>query len=218
MRTRARTLHQLPTVTTVVVAHHARATAAARLAHTINGHLFMDHGTYGEWANHQRALEWAAQQNTTHVIALQDDAEPIPNFTTHALEAITRQPDTLISFYIGTTRPRAAAVTHATQRAQHANASWLTAPTLYWGVGIAIPTTDITPMLEWSKRSTLPYDQRIGHWYRTQGRTIQYTWPSLIDHHDGPTLVQHADGRPRTKPRRAHQVGTPHWTTKSVPI
>jgi hypothetical protein len=59
-------------------------------------------------------------------------------------------------------------------------------------------------------------DQRIGVWYRNQMRPVRYTWPSLVDHADGPSLL--AD-RARTVPRVAWRVGEPaSWDGQVVPI
>ena len=102
--------------------------------------------------------------------------------------------------------------------AEDCGAAWITASDLLHGVAIAIPAAEIPAMLAWCEPFTVPYDQRIGmYWRRILDRRILYTWPSLVDHHDTPSLVQHADGAPRTSVRRARLLGTPEgWDTTPI--
>jgi hypothetical protein len=207
-----------------IVGHVDRADQCSQLQHDVGGALFLDDGSLGEWANHERALEHLvdhASDETRWALILQDDAQPIPGFFAHLNRALRHAPDTCVSLYVGTSRPPQwmAAVDRATATADGAGAAWLECSTLLWGVGIAIPIDHIKPLLTWATRSQLPYDQRIGAWYRNVHRRVRYTWPSLVDHADGPTLVQHADGHPRDQPRRARRVGVPAaWATVSIAI
>lgn len=60
-----------------------------------------DHGA--NW-NHRRAIVWAAEQ-TCRVVVLEDDALPVHGFTEKITEWLTRFPDDMLSFYLGTGRP-----------------------------------------------------------------------------------------------------------------
>jgi hypothetical protein len=86
-------------------------------------------------------------------------------------------------------------------------------------VAIALPGTDVEPMLDWAATSRRPYDERLGAWYRSRAVDVEYTWPSLVDHGDGPSLVEHHDRQPRSSGRVAWRHGTPAtWDTTSLRI
>jgi hypothetical protein len=66
-----------------------------------------------------------------------------------------------------------------------------------WGVAIAVRTPTIPAMLDWcDTRVPLSYDTRVGRYYRdVLNQYTFHTWPSLVDHRDGPSLVGHGRGR-----------------------
>ncbi|MBD4639416.1 hypothetical protein GUG46_19975, partial [Xanthomonas citri pv. citri] len=65
---------------------------------------FMDEHSAGANANHLRALSWAAEQSD-RVIIIEEDALPVDGFRDEAQDWLTRFPDNLCSFYLGTGRP-----------------------------------------------------------------------------------------------------------------
>ena len=186
-----------------VIGHTDRESQARSLAASLDATLYLDDGSLGEWANHRRALE--AGTDSSHLLLLQDDALPVPSFLDAAQQAIKERPDSLISFYLGTTRPQANLVQSAVDRAIRNDARWIEHNTLWWGVAIAIPATDLPALLSFCDTRDEPYDFRIGAFYRTSRRPVLYTWPSLVDHDDGPSLVGHFTRRPR----KAHRTGIP---------
>jgi hypothetical protein len=203
----------------VVMAHPARREQAFLLAEATDATIVWDQ-LEDEWDTGARALR-EFDPCATHHIVLQDDAIPVPGFIEHAEHAIAARWHDPISFYIGTSRPPQwqSNVDKATAAADAEGLAWLTAEQLLHGVAVAVPTHDIVPLLAWCRHSTFPYDERIGAWYRTQRRLIAYTWPSLVDHADDGTLVQHADHRPRRRPRVARKVGVPAtWHTPAAHI
>jgi hypothetical protein len=50
---------------------------------------------------------------------------------------------------------------------------------------------------------TAPIDEAISAWAQERDYGISYTWPSLVDHRDEPSLVRHLDGQPRRTGRVA---------------
>lgn len=200
-----------------VVAHQKRYNRAFKLATDIKAdEVFMDDGFKGEWRNHEYAWKAAARSGKTHACILQDDAIPIDDFREHATRAAEEKPDSLISLYTGTHRPRKEQVEHAVKIAQNTNASWLTASTLMWGVGIIVPVERIEGILAKAQESSLPYDQRIGYVFEEWNESVYHTWPSLVDHADEATVVP---GRPAYQGIRvAHQVGIPEWNSTTVHI
>jgi hypothetical protein len=206
------------TLNVAIMAHPRRKHAAKRLAAATGAQIVWDERD-DEWHTGARAIA-AYDPTATHHLVLQDDALPIDDFLEHAAAALEHRPDDLVSFYLGTSRPPQwqAAVDDACMRAEDAGAAWITAPALLHGVAIAIPTTAIPQMLAWCQPLTVPYDQRIGmYWRRVLEQRVLYTWPSLVDHDDTRSLVQHPDGAPRTAIRRARLLGTPErWDTDAI--
>jgi hypothetical protein len=203
-------------VAVVVVGHPARLAAAAQLAATLDAHLVVDEHQHGEWPTHARALTWAADQSATHALVVQDDAVPVPNLVEHTAAAVDAYPDGPIGLYVGRGCPRPAQVERAVREADEVGASWLEANTLLWGVATVLPVQDLPPLLAWCQRVRLPYDQRLGSWYRNQQRPVRYTWPSLVDHADWPSLT---GGQARRPARIAWRTGAPtSWDGPVVPI
>ncbi len=213
--------------------HHRRAAQARELADRVGGRLALDDGTYGELANHDRAwaraLEadaqiWqharATRWNLDAVrdrwcIVLEDDAVVPDDFAeqaTRVLTGVADERDTLVSFYLGAERPTEwqSRITRAVGVAEATGASWITSRWLLWGVAVALPSSAAARMLEQiPERKYRPYDERLGAWARRARIPVRYTWPSLADHAEGPTLIHHADGQPRDAPRQAWATGTP---------
>jgi hypothetical protein len=201
-----------------VVGHLARADHARTLTKTVNAdYLSLDDGTLGCDNNHHHVAAFLAELPSTWSVILEDDAQPVAQFTTQLSAALPMSPSPIVSLYLGRSRPP-----HWQSRIRHALAaitdeSWLISTHLLHAVGYAI-RTDLLPSLL-SHSSTLPSDQHISSWAKRFGHTIAYSVPSLIDHADMPTLVNHPDGAPRRKGRTAWTVGTrEHWTTHTATI
>lgn len=203
-----------------IVAHPARLSLATRLQKMVQAdQVWVDRkpgGIRAEWRNHARAWKHAAESDATHAVILQDDAVPVTDFRKHVARAAQERPDSLISLYTGNHRPRDEDVTRAVTQAERLGASWLSAETLFWGVGVLVPTRLISEILESCKDSKLPYDQRIGLWALKTGSKVLYTHPSLVDHADRATSV--AGRKPDQGVRVAHKVGIPSWNDVTVPV
>jgi len=165
--------------------------------------LIYDDGN-GEWATGEAALRHF-DGSATHHIVLQDDAVIGKHFYANVVKALTALPtQSLLSLYLGKSRPYADKVKMAFNIATITGSSFISTPALLWGVGFVIPVKDILSMLEYTKqyRSSL-YDTRIGLYYRDMGQPVYYSTTSLVDHNDSlPSLMQH--DKPNTEPRVAH--------------
>jgi hypothetical protein len=201
----------------MVMAHTSRQAEASELAQRLGARISMDDGSRGETANGDRA--WAAHDpGSDWALTLQDDALPIDGFLGHALAALAHAPPTAVSFYVGTGRPMQPRVARAATKADKSGAAWLSCYQLLWGVAVAMPTHHIDHFLAWAKDRTEPYDTRVGAYWHEQGVPIRYTWPSLVDHADGPTLLAHPWGPPKAA-RKAWRLGAADtWDTNVVPI
>lgn len=204
-------------VQVMVVGHTLRYEAATELARQVNGGLSIDNGRLGTYGNHRRALLAGAESGASHVCILEDDAVPVDDFRTHIERVAEIRPNDLVGLYVGRSRPMPAFVADAVRRADEAGASWLHSLHLMWGVGYLVPTRAVPALIEKAdaRVNTPQADTRIGRaWSASQGRPIYYTWPSLVDHADGPSIT---DEHERRAPGRvAHRVGVPNWSSKVV--
>lgn len=203
----------------VVMAHEKRREQALALRDQLGASVVLDDGSHGENKNGDRAWGLGLMLGEDWTVVLQDDAIPVPDFRRQAESALAQHPDSLVSFYVGTTRPKAERVKAAVVRMELDGAAWMQHSTLLWGVGVGMPTKDIDGFLSWAKsRRSLPYDERLGAYFQAQGSPVYYTYPSLVDHADEKTLVRHKAGPPKG-PRRAWRVGVPQtWNTKAVTL
>ncbi|WP_405125373.1 hypothetical protein ACI51W_01175 (plasmid) [Pseudomonas marginalis] len=187
----------------VVVGHHSRAGQAQQLAALLDAHLLIDEGDHGANWNHRHALEWAAEQ-PCRVVVLEDDALPVPAFFGMATDWLTRFPDSLVSFYLGTGRPPQYQMQIAERLilADKTRADYIELPRLIHGVCYSVPPQHIERVLSrWD--SNKPADYAVGD---ASGGAVVYPCYSLVDHADGEPVERHPDAAPRTERRRAWRI------------
>ncbi|MGT2566028.1 hypothetical protein [Enterobacter kobei] len=187
----------------VVVGHHSRKGHAQRLAALLDAHLLIDDGNHGANWNHRRAIEWAAEQ-PCRVVVLEDDAMPVPWFAELVVDWLTRFPDDILSFYLGTGRPPQYQMQIAERLiiADKTQADYITLPRLIHGVCYSVPPQHINLVLSrWD--SSKPADYAVGDAY---GGAVVYPCYSLVDHADGEPVERHPDSAPRTERRRAWRL------------
>lgn len=187
----------------VVVGHHSRKGHAQRLAALLDAHLLIDDGAHGANWNHRRALEWAACQ-PCRVVVLEDDAMPVPWFAELVVDWLTRFPDDMLSFYLGTGRPPQYQMQIAERLivADKAQADYITLARLIHGVCYSVPPQHINRVLSrWDNNK--PADYAVGDAW---GGAVVYPCYSLVDHADGEPVERHPDSAPRTERRRAWRL------------
>lgn len=201
-----------------VVAHQSRALQARNLASQIGAdYVSTDDGSLGCDDNHDAVQSHLAALPTLWSVIVEDDAVPIPGFRDQLTQALTIAPAPIVSLYLGRLRPPWAQnqVQAATEAA--GDADWILSTHLLHAVGYAIKTELIPSLLHYP--TALPVDQHITRWAQAFGHTIAYTWPSLVDHRDDPTLFDHPDGQQRVSGRIAWKTGPhPTWSTRSVTL
>ncbi|EOD5874433.1 hypothetical protein ACJYIC_005091, partial [Enterobacter hormaechei] len=146
----------------VVVGHHARRQQAEALASALGAHLLIDDGNHGANWNHRRALEWASCQ-PCRVVVLEDDAMPVLGFSEKVTDWLTRFPDDMLSFYLGTGRPPQyqKEIAGMLVEADRVNADYLVLSKLIHGVCYSPPRGRLVRMLNaWNK--TLAADYAVG--------------------------------------------------------
>lgn len=209
-----------------VCAHEARLDRAIELLKSLpvdRRVISVDNGTKGELRNHDdawlAAYELAVEEELEWCVVLEDDAEPIWRMTEYLPQTLANVPEPgIVSLYTGTGRPPQfqAAVQAACDKAQHSGAAWLQSRRLLWGVAVAMPTAWVPTMLDYVGLDMSPYDFRLGHYAAGYSLPVYYTYPSMVDHADGPTLIQHQDGQPRTEARKAWATGVPMMNREAV--
>ena len=201
-----------------IVAHTARAAEAKALNRAVKADFVsIDNGQMGADNNHYTVQGLLAEFPSTWSVILEDDAQPVDEFRAQAQGALIMAPAPIVSFYYGMQRPQhwQRRMEKALTEANAYNTNWIISTHMLHAVGYAIRTELLPSLLR--HESNLPVDQHIGDWARRYGHTIAYTNPSLVDHLDIPTIVDHPDGQPRRPGRKAWQVGTrTHWTTEAV--
>lgn len=185
-------------------------------------HLAIDDGTLGCEGNHHRVWSHLAHSGAYWTVVLEDDALPVPFFRDQLSDALAKSPASIVSLYLGRSRPPQwqKRIERATYAAKAHDASFILHTRLLHCVGVAIKSRLVTDMLAVTGTAAcrgLPMDEAISAWARAHHYGVAYTWPSLVDHADGPTLAFHRDHAPRTAPRKAWSVGTrKRWSTAHV--
>lgn len=205
-----------------VVGHIARQHMASTLADQIDAdYVSIDDGTLGAGGNHVRVWTHLAQEDADWMLVCEDDAVPVQGFTQQLHAALNNSPSCLIvSLYLGTGRPphHQNRIRDAVAKAHANDAAYIVDKHLLHAVAVAVKSELLPPMLKHVQRKKyLPIDEAIGQFARTHKHMIAYTFPSLVQHRDTPTVMKHRDGQPRSTPRVAWHVGTrTDWTTGSV--
>lgn len=200
-----------------IVGHTQRAEQAHQLAETVGAvYTSIDDGILGCEGNHRKVWGWLSGQDTTWSVVLEDDAQPVEGFRLQLEQALAVAPTPIVSLYLGQGRPQhwQPRIDLARHNANAVNASWLIAPALLHAVGVAV-RTELLPSVLLDK--TYPIDDAWTAWLRSQLLRVGYTWPSLVQHEDGPTLVKHPDGVERNQRRVAWWCHTrDEWTDRAV--
>lgn len=144
------------------------------------------------WRNCRRAWEMHDPGADWHLV-LQDDAVVCRDLLAGIARGLNAVPEqSIVSLYMGTTRPLPRLWTRLAQRAHDEGASWCVGPRSVWGIALALPVELIGQMLDYcDHQGSVPDDMRIGRWARKNRLEAWFPWPSLVDHAPGPSLVGH---------------------------
>lgn len=185
----------------IIVGHHERIEWVGRLQEALPGAAaVVDYCDQGAAWGHVRALEIAMAVGGRCVI-IEDDAIPVENFIPLAGQWCERFPDDLISFYLGTGRPKqwqAAIDSKLTEADDH-----ITLPKLIHGVCYSLPPGGaefVLKRIAAMGRTFEGADYLVG---RAWGRQVVYPVESLVEHRDGPSVEKHPDCEPRQERRVA---------------
>jgi hypothetical protein len=159
--------------------------------------ILHDDKGYGAKANHLRAWEWLGKQDTSVGVVLEDDVILCEDFLPNLAEFFIHSETPVNSLYLGRGRPPQYQERIALGITQ--NTSYITADALFSGQGYAMPINYFSEKIRQQVAAVdLPIDESITHWIQSWHGRVSYPKYSLIDHHDGPTLIaNHGDGQPR---------------------
>jgi hypothetical protein len=201
-----------------IISHRDRHQLADELVDQLGTYdipIYEDSGGLGCEANHARAWEdFAGQRESIDwAVVLEEDAQPVPGFRQQLEAALAVAPAPIVSLYLGTGYPKGWQPKIRDAINTIGTANWLITNTTIHAVGLAI-RTDLLPL---KLDQHVAIDAAIGNWAKSNDHLVAYSWPSLVDHADGPTLVttRHSSNANRDEPRKAWQVGTrPQWTSR----
>lgn len=189
----------------ILVTHPSRAHHVARLIdHLPVVAAVID--TVSALNGHMAALRIAAQLNE-RVAIMEDDAIPVERFDELSDWWAMERPNDLLSFYLGTSRPRelqpyiAAKIAEADQRGHRD--IWLYP--LIHGVCYSIPVSGLPAVIEKMQKPSRvrEADFAIGVAW---GREVCYPLESLVQHRDEAPVERHPDGLERAEPRIARRL------------
>lgn len=181
------------------MAHPARAGFVSELVEQLDRQAVVVWDERGDrWDTGRRAL-LEHDPDATHHLVIQDDAIPCRDLVTGVEKALAYVPaGSPMCLYLGKVKPFRRVVEPAAREAGESGASWLVMKETYWGPGIVLPTSQIADVVGWGDQhpNLANYDRRVGRWYLSRSVPVWYTWPSLVEHRDSPSLVKgRAGGR-----------------------
>lgn len=152
--------------------------------------LVMDNKDY-EWNTGVRALQAKAPNADWHLV-IQDDAIISENFYQNVKRALEEVPErTCVSFYFGSGSPFPEKTERQFKSASDKGISWIRTATLFWGVCIAVPADETEKIITFGAGSSRLYDNRVGLYFFNQGRAVYNLVPSIVDHSQGESLLEH---------------------------
>lgn len=197
-----------------VVADSRRGDMGAKLSDEVSAQfLSVDNGTLGCTGNHLTAWKWHADNPSRWAVVLEEDAVPVEDFREQLAAALDVAPAPIVSLYMGTGYIEDARTAALLKRADSAGANWiLMRGRVLHAVAIAIRHDVLSSMIS-NVRQSAPIDRELSRWARRRGCDVAYSYPSLVDHADVPSLVT----RYRRSQRRAWHLGTrDEWRTETT--
>ena len=193
----------------VIMAHPSRANQVASIQAVLDRSVSVVWDQVNNrWDTGRRAMLAYDPACSYHVV-IQDDLL-IPRDLLAGLErALAYVPRNVpVAGYIGRVRPARDLILDTVTLARRCNASWVTTRCLYWGPLICVPTNCIEEMVTFCDPivGIANYDLRISRYFEELGIRTWSTWPSIVDHDDGPSLVPGRSGADRTRPGGTNRI------------
>lgn len=152
------------------------------------------------------------------VIVLEDDAQPVEDFRRQVDLALPQANTALVGLYLGTSNPGGViqrAVEPAVVKAEATDSNWIVADWFISGPGYAVRSDMLVPLIDSLVESRGPVDVRINEWARYEEIPTWYSYPSLVNHDDAPSLINAHLSNMVT--RRAWRAGGRYeWSSKTT--
>lgn len=183
-------------ITTAIMAHPDRRAQAEKLARRHRAWVTWDR-MGSRWDTGRRAWLSIADSPQPYGMVLQDDALPVPGFAEALPKMLRHVPEgSPVVLYAGSTSRWAPVFREVP------NVSFLVMDWIWWGPGIIMPTELIRDAVRFGdEQEGDQYDHMLGTMFHVKHIPVYYTWPSLVDHARGPSLVPGRVGN-----RRAYRV------------
>jgi len=199
-------------ISVAVMAHRSREALVLDLVQSIDTDVTVAWDQRNnEWDTGRRALDAYDRTARWHVV-LQDDAVVCRDLIAGLDRALDRvPPNAAVGLYVGESRRAGGRIERITARADAEGCSWIHLPQLHWGVGLVVPTALIDEVVWRGDRThVLEYDRRLSTVFRKLRMPVWYTWPSLVDHRDEPSLLRHD----RQQHRKAARFAGAEWSAR----
>lgn len=200
-----------------VVSDVRRGDMGERLVNQVGAdYLSIDQFGEGCTWNHSRAWRMLAglSEPDQWALVLEDDAEPVPGFREQLQLALAAAPAPIVSLYLGMGYIEDRSIGINLTRADMLGAHWVvTRGRILHAVALAVRGDLLPELVDNLPRSNTPIDRSLSMWARREGHQVAYSWPSLVEHNDGPSLVT----RYRRAARRAWRTGVRDaWSDKMM--
>lgn len=200
-----------------VVSDVRRGDMGERLVNQVGAdYLSIDRFGEGCTWNHSRAWRMLAglSEPDQWALVLEDDAEPVPGFREQLQLALAAAPAPIVSLYLGMGYIEDRSIGINLTRADMLGAHWVvTRGRILHAVALAVRSDLLPALVDNLPRSNTPIDRSLSMWARREGHQVAYSWPSLVEHNDGPSLVT----RYRRAARRAWRTGVRDaWSDKMM--
>ena len=162
-----------------IVAHERRRKWAEQLSRELDAPVVWDQ-TNNAWDTHRRALLSA---EGSHVLVIQDDAilsEGVRESVERMIEFSGEHPVSLFA----QSNPRVKAIARLEPEV------WWAGGGPNFGVAVVLPTNHVEGIVRYGDvTKNRSYDQRLWKYFQAKKLSCYYTWPSLVDHRLGPSLM-----------------------------
>lgn len=207
------------TVSVAICAHPSRAQMATALSERLLAPISWDDGPLGVGivTNHDAALRAALDRaeaiSADWCVVIEDDADPIPDFTAQASLALAAIPNQIASLYFGYLGQPKRKIYQTLDRV---DPHWVMKLGLTSAVCVAVKTAFAPKLLEVCAgvpQCSMTVDERYSFAAKHLGQQwVPHSYPSLCDHLDIPGV--HGDCG---IPRRAYSIGgRTEWLNKQL--
>jgi len=184
----------------VMMAHPRRRESVERILAALDRDCTVVWDEHNDRHDTGRRAMLAYDPESTHHAVIQDDVLVCRDLCAGLEQALAHVPDDVaVCGYVPSMRPARTLIEAAVLRAKAQCSSWIKMRTINTGTLIVVPTRLIPEMIacydELERKGVPNYDRRISRFFELERNVpTYYTWPSLVDHADGPSLVAGRDG------------------------